>query len=109
MTIKPIDFQISIPKTSEVSKIQNENNQRSNIHHQQASFAMQQQAEQDLKKVNAADKPFEGKIREKEKEEQKSKNKKKFQHKRQDESSENDKPKEVRADLDKGSVIDIQI
>ncbi|WHH58964.1 hypothetical protein [Petroclostridium sp. X23] len=109
MTIKPIDFQMTIPKTPEISKIQNEDNQRSNLQHHQASLGMQQQAEHDLKKVNSTDKAFEGKIREKQKEQRSGRNKKQSSNNEKNAHADEKNKKGECTDSDKGTRIDIQI
>ena len=89
MPIRSIDFQTIIPKAPEVQKIKHmeehnpQNNNLINMHKQQ------EQNEKELKKVNAAKKAFEGKIKRetpgkqqnsgKEQEEENKKDKKKKQ------------------------------
>ena len=53
MSIKPIDLQVMIPKTSEIA-------------HQQQAANIQQKAENDMKQVHAQDKANEARIRERE-------------------------------------------
>lgn len=63
MPIRSIDYQTIIPKAPEIQKIKHmeehnpQNNNAINMHKQQ------EQNDKDLKKVNAAKKAFEGKIR----------------------------------------------
>lgn len=63
MPIRSIDYQVMIPKTSEVQKIKHaemqnpQNNDNINIHKQQ------EQNERNLKKVNETKKAFESKIK----------------------------------------------
>ncbi len=45
MSIKPVDYQILIPKTSEVSKIQNDNQNKNATIQQQQSVSTQHKAE----------------------------------------------------------------
>ncbi len=64
MSIKPLDFQVMIPKTSEVSKIHNDEINKNTANLKQQASSMQQEAENNLKQVNSREKAHEGKIRE---------------------------------------------
>lgn len=65
MSIKPIDFQVMLPKTSEASNLYNDRQHRHNALQQQQAITVQNKAENSLKQVNAQDKAHEGKIKEK--------------------------------------------
>jgi len=52
MSIKPIDFQVMIPKTTDVSKISNNAQQRSIIMQQQGNTEMKNKVDRDLRQVN---------------------------------------------------------
>ncbi len=67
LSIKPIDFQVMIPKTSEISKMQNEQNNRPDINQQHTANAFQKEVDQRPKKVNSSSKALGDRIREKEK------------------------------------------
>ncbi|MDK2798553.1 MAG: hypothetical protein PWP27_123 [Clostridiales bacterium] len=110
MSIKPIDFQIAVPKTSEISKIQNEDNQKYYTNQQHVSSFVQEQANHAMKRVNATDKSYEGKIRDKNKEESKKHSSQKENRKERKEEQENDKDKKQNVSKpSKGNIIDIHI
>lgn len=105
MSIKPLDLQVMIPKTPELSKIHSEENNKVIVNQQNAVTSFQHQTEHQLKQVNSTDKAYEGKIKEKQKEEkgqgkQKNSNREPKDKKR--------KQQEKRKDT-KGSTIDILI
>ncbi|HHV97755.1 MAG TPA: hypothetical protein GXX37_15045 [Clostridiaceae bacterium] len=52
MSIRPIDYQVMMPKTSEVSKINNEILQKGQIIHQQENVFTQKQIDRNLRQVN---------------------------------------------------------
>lgn len=64
MSIKPLDFQVMIPKTSEVSKIHNDEMNKNNTNLQQQATTVSHDAQKNLKQVNSREKAQEGKIRE---------------------------------------------
>lgn len=68
MPIKPVDYQVMIPRTMEVSKVSNDAAQRNLSAQQQAASATQQKADHDLKQVYSRSKPEEARIKEKQKE-----------------------------------------
>ncbi|NLI59140.1 MAG: hypothetical protein GX387_11615 [Clostridium sp.] len=71
MSIKPVDYQILIPKTSEVSKIQNDNQNKNATIQQQQSVSTQHKAEDSVNLVYSQESPQKAAIREKEKEKKK--------------------------------------
>jgi hypothetical protein len=78
MTIKPMDFQVMIPKTSEVSKIHNDAHHKNNMVQQQQVSSIQQSADHQMKQVYSQQHAQEGRIREKqEKNREQKKNEKK--------------------------------
>ncbi|NLY42489.1 MAG: hypothetical protein GX066_00615 [Clostridiaceae bacterium] len=107
--MKPIDLQVMMPRTMDVSKVQNEFHQRNYAVQQNISHSLQQQAEQSTRRINSVDKSFEVKIREKNEE------RKRFQKEEQaGEGRKNNKEvKEIKKEKGKGSkknhVIDIFI
>lgn len=77
MTIKPVDFQVMLPKTPEISKIRTDEHQRNNTAGQQQMTSIQQNASHSLNQVYSQQKAQEGKIREKhEKDRQRKKDEK---------------------------------
>lgn len=80
MAIKPVDFQIMIPRTMEVSKASNDAAQKNQTLQQQQTAAAQQQAENSIRQVYSQTRPQNAKIEERQRErnqdrEQKKKNK----------------------------------
>ena len=69
--MKPIDFQVTIPRTMDASKMQNELHQRNYINQQHTSYLVQKQGEESTRKINSVNKSFEGKIKEKQEERKK--------------------------------------
>lgn len=109
MSIKPIDFQVSVPKTTEFSRIQNEEQQKYALQKQQALVTTQHKVEDQLRQVYSQDKINEVRIRldEKRKDERQrneSKNKKNNQDKNNQSKESNEKGKEFGA-----GKIDIRI
>jgi hypothetical protein len=65
MSIKPIDFQVMLPKTSEVSKQQNEMQHRGQIAQQQQMSSTQHSVDHILTQVYSQDKAKGGTVKEK--------------------------------------------
>jgi len=53
MSIKPIDFQMMIPKTAEISKIQNDQQQKSVVVNEQQTNITRQKFEENVNTVHA--------------------------------------------------------
>lgn len=53
MSIKPIDFQVMIPKTAEVSKIQNDQQQKNIVVNEQQTNATRQKSEEKVNLVHS--------------------------------------------------------
>ncbi len=106
MSIKPIDFQVQIPKTTEISRTNSHDAQKNLTFQQQQATLTQQLAEGTLTKVYQHDKTHNTAIREKQKENEKRKEK-------EDDKNKNDKGKITKGnDLNepiKTSTIDIKI
>ena len=56
MSIKPVDFQISVPRTLEASKVSSAEMQRNAVIQQQQAIQTQHKTEQNLRQVYARDK-----------------------------------------------------
>jgi len=103
MSIKPIDLQVMVPKTSEISKISSEANQRNTSYQQQQAVNAQNRADNSLKQVYSQERTQEAKIREKqEKERKNSGNNKQKERKKQGQSNKYELG-------DKRSTIDIRL
>ncbi|WP_010249143.1 hypothetical protein [Acetivibrio cellulolyticus] len=65
MSIKPIDFQVQIPKTNEVSKIHSEDQHKNDAIQQQQTNLNQHKAEDSINLVHSRDNTQKSKINEK--------------------------------------------
>ena len=107
MSIKPVDFQIIIPRTSEVSKLNSEELSRQLSVQQHQAQLVQQKSEISTKQVYSQEKAYEVAIREKQ--ERNRKGNKKDSSKRDlsnDESGKNDEKNDIVSKIGK---IDIRI
>jgi negative regulator of genetic competence, sporulation and motility len=94
MPIRPIDFQVIVPKSAEANKINNEQqNKNRAFEQQQQNINAPKDAASKVKNINKKENAQEARIRKKEKEEDKNRKKKK-------KKKNND---------DKGSSIDIKV
>ncbi|MCX7708898.1 MAG: hypothetical protein N2484_03515 [Clostridia bacterium] len=73
MSIKPVDFQVMLPKTADVSKIHTDEQQKLQALQQQQTSSSQHRVEDHLRQVHAQEKAQEVRIREKEEKNQKNK------------------------------------
>lgn len=76
MSIKPIDFQVQIPKTNEVSKIQSEIRHKNELIEQQQNTLNHQEAEDSVNLVHTKEKTQQSKINEKQNKDSKEKKEK---------------------------------
>ena len=65
MSIKPIDYQVVVPKTSELSQIQSGEYHKSAAFQQQQVSSMQSKIDNSLKQVYFQEKPYDVRIRDK--------------------------------------------
>lgn len=65
MSIKPIDYQMIVPKTPEVSQIYSGEYQKNTVIQQQQASSMQNKVDGSLKQVYSQEKPYKAKIKEK--------------------------------------------
>ncbi len=105
MDLKPVDFQVMVPKTTEISKIMKEQNQKDTSNKDTSLLGIKEQAEKDVKAVTSKQKTFKTVI--KEKQEQNKNSGKQKETKKEDEEKE--EPKKTISQDSKGSIIDIQI
>jgi len=56
MSIKPVEFQVMIPKTSEVSKINQDEKHKSHIIQQEQNLDIKNKTQSDLRQVNKKEK-----------------------------------------------------
>jgi hypothetical protein len=71
MSIKPVDYQMIIPKSAELSRISNDEQNKNHIIQHQQGNAVQNKAENALKQVYSQDKTQEARVREKQQKQQK--------------------------------------
>ncbi|MCX8130295.1 MAG: hypothetical protein N3I35_09380 [Clostridia bacterium] len=105
MSIKPVDFQVMLPRTTEISKIHSDEQHKNQIIQQQQESTVQHKAEDNVKYVHSQDKVQEAKIREKEEKERNDKKQEKRKNKNKGNYNSNSKKEE---DI-KTSTIDIRL
>ena len=89
MSIKPVDFQVMIPRTMDAAKISNDENQRNISAKQQQILATQHKAEDSLKQVYSRAQAQNPHITEKQKENRQNSKKKRKEGYHSDKSAEN--------------------
>lgn len=102
--IKPVDFQVLIPKSAEIARITSEEQQKNQAMMQQQESSVQHKAEDNLRQVHSREKAQESKIKEKQEKRQggkKEEKKKKYAYKK-------DNKEDINPDL-RTSIIDIKI
>lgn len=77
MSIKPVDFQVLIPRTLEAAKVNNDEAQRNLAAQQQQATSTQHKVDSTLKQVYSQSKPEHARISEKQKDDENEKGKKK--------------------------------
>lgn len=102
MSIKPVDFQVMIPKTVEVSKVSNDEAQRNHSAQQQQTSSMQHKVDSSLNQVYSQTKPQNARINERQKDNTRDKDKKK-------KGKSGEKDEESLKDSMQTSTIDIKI
>ena len=107
MAIKPVDFQIMIPRTMEASKASNDVNHRNITAQQQQAAATQHRAEGSLKQVYSRTQPQSAHVDEKQKESNKKDKKGKRSGSQSNGSEENDHDRPKNEIIT--STIDIKI
>lgn len=101
MSIRPIDMQVMIPKSTEVSKISHTENQRPIQEQQLFANQLEQQATQNQQKVMYSDKTEKGEIKDREGRNRREAEKKK--KKKEQDEKENKKP------IGSTSIFDVKI
>lgn len=107
MSIKPVDFQIMLPRTSEMSRIRNDEQQKNESLQQHQINTIQHKVDNSLKQVYSQDKSQEVGIREKQEREGRQKREGKQENKEKNRKQEDGK-KLVKSDV-KASTIDIRL
>lgn len=106
MSIKPVDFQVMIPRTMEAAKISNDEAQRNMASMQQQTSATKHKAEDSLKQVYSREQAQNARIKEKQKDNRQNSSKRKNDG---NHSSEIDESKSTLNNDIKTSTIDIKI
>lgn len=105
MSIKPIDFQVQIPKANEVSKIQSEVRHKNEVIEQQQSTINRQNAQDSVNLVHKKENAQQAKINEK----QNPKERKEKNNKKKDGNNGNSNNSKSSMKEEKTSVIDIRL
>ena len=71
MSIKAVDFQVMLPKTSEISKVHNDEQHKNQSFQQQQNMTVQSKAEEKIRYVHSQDKASSAYIKEKQEREKK--------------------------------------
>ena len=72
MSLKPIDFQISFPRTTEVSRIYSDEQQKNQAIYQQQSQTVQQKADDSMRQVHKQENAYKIEMKEKQERDQKN-------------------------------------
>jgi hypothetical protein len=108
MSVRPIDYQMMIPKAAEVSKIASDANQKGNALQEQYSNTLRHNDENKLKQVYDKDRTFEASI--KQKQERQAKKESEDDKNKNHRNKDKDKKKgEKQISLMSNSTIDIKI
>lgn len=107
MSIRPIDFQVMIPKTVDVSRIQANEQQQSLAALQSKTQSIEKQSEENLKQVNSGKEPYKVEIREDK--ERNGREQKQEHRQNQPEEKENGKKTTIYDKRITGSKIDIRL
>lgn len=107
MAIKPIDFQVMIPRTLEAAKVSNDEAQKNHLLHQQQAAATRNKAEDSLKQVYSRSQAEHARILEKQRENSQKERKKKKNSQNQDENEDSGKGR-LNKDI-RTNTIDIKI
>ena len=77
MSIRPLDFQVTVPRTTEVAKIHSEEQQRNELVQQQQNLTVQKEAMHNTKQVHHREGANEAKVRDKQEKQNEGQEKKK--------------------------------
>lgn len=108
MSIKPVDFQVMLPKTAEISKIHSDEQNKNQAVHQQQAVNTQHKAEDSLRQVHSQEKAQEARIREKQEKEKREQKKKEEEEEKKDSSPNYNKNKKLEMN-NSTSRIDIRL
>ena len=107
MSVKPVDFQVMIPRTIDAAKVRSDELQKNHTLAQQQAAALNEKAEGSLKQVYSRSETQEARINEKQKENSQQNEKRKKGDKNKDKSDDMDGNKQGKAI--RTSTIDIKI
>jgi hypothetical protein len=108
VSIKPIDFQIVMPRTTEISKVANDEQHKGTLLQQQQAASTQNKAEASTKQVHTQENIQHAEIREKQQKEQGSR---KEQDKKEEDAENTENKKQVKKTNPqiRTSTIDIRL
>ncbi len=105
MSIRPIDMQVMVPKTSEISKMQHTEMQKAGADQQQFSEQLNKQILHNQKQVVETNKSEKGIIRKDENKKKKNENEKKDKK----DKDENEKKDTTKKNMSSTSIFDVKI
>jgi hypothetical protein len=108
MSVKPVDFQVMIPRTMDAAKVRSDELQKSLALQQQQAAAMKDKAEDTLKQVYSKSQAHEVRINDKQREESRQQSEKKKKDGREEKASEGKDGKRPERAI-RTSTIDIKI
>lgn len=107
MPIKPVDFQVMIPRTLEAAKVSNDEAQKNHLLQQQQAAATQHKAEDSLRQVYSRSQAEHARITDKQREDR-QKDRKKKKNGQNNEEIDNGQKNMLNKDI-RTSTIDIKI
>ncbi|NLK86657.1 MAG: hypothetical protein GX279_04095 [Clostridiaceae bacterium] len=108
MSVKPVDFQVMIPRTIDAAKMRSDELQKNLALQQQQASAMKDKAEDTLKQVYSKSQTHEARINEKQREESRQQSEKRKKDGRKGKASDGTDGRK-RSSTIKTSTIDIKI
>jgi hypothetical protein len=108
MSVKPVDFQVMIPRTVDAAKMRSDELAKNLALHQQQAAALKEKAEDNLKQVYSKSQTYEARINERQKEESRRQNEKKKKDDGEEKASDGTNGRK-RSGTIRTSTIDIKI
>ncbi len=108
MSVKPVDFQVMIPRTMDAAKLRSDELQKNLALQQQQQAALKDKAEDTLRQVYSKSQTHEARINEKQKEESRQQNEKNKKDGREGKASEGNDGRKPDSAI-RTSTIDIKI
>jgi uncharacterized membrane protein YukC len=108
MAIKPIDMQIMMPRVNEMSRIQNDEQQRSNASQQNVVQMTEKQSDSNTRQVNSREETHDTAIREKPQNEKRQSQQQEKENKHDDKEETRQQRKDNKQKIS-GTIIDIRV